>query len=106
MWVITSKADPAVARLADRHYSRQHPGSRQFCPPGMTLILYIPGPTWPFEVWAGWAWWHPHPNAPMGRYDGYDGWWACSLFRNESPYRSSELIKEAVEIVNQVWGLP
>ena len=98
--------------MADRHYSRKTIGSRQFAPPGRKLVLYIPGPLWPFEVAAAWVWWHPHENAPIGRNgcrraDGYDGWYNCSLFRNESaPVLSSELIREAVDLVNKEWGLP
>ncbi len=34
------------------------------------------------------------------------GAWICSLFRNESPALSSELIREAVAITRHVWGNP
>jgi hypothetical protein len=106
MWEITSKADPCVARLADQHYNRQKPGTRQFCPPGRTLVLYLRGSQWPFLADGVWVWWHPHGNSPVPRMDGFQNWWNCSLFRNCSQYLASDLIKEAVDIVNQECGLP
>lgn len=113
LWQVTKFCDPAVVRLADSHYSRRKPGSWQFTPPGKRLVLYVPGPEWPFRAWAGWVWWHPHENLreiqaegkPL-RMDGFDGWWNCCFFRNESPYLSSKLIREAVQVVNKFWSLP
>lgn len=105
IWQRTNKADPAVARLADRHYSRETIGSRQFHPPGQSVVLYVPGPEWPFVAGAAWVWWRPYPGKAT-RYDGYDGWYQCSLFRNESSYLSSDLIRAAIPWVNEAWGLP
>lgn len=105
LWQRTKRFDPAVARMADRHYSRQKKGSPQFCPPGQPIVLYIPGPQWPFEVAATWVWWRPHPDKAH-RFDGYDGWHQCSLFRNESRHLSSGLIKAAIPWANEVWGIP
>lgn len=105
-WQRTNRGDIAIARLADRHYSRKHIGARQFHPPGQSIVLYVPGPSWPFEVAAGWVWWRPYPGKAT-RYDGYDGWYNCSLFRNEGcGVLSSDLIREAVDWVNAIWGLP
>lgn len=104
-WKQTNHFDPAVARMADRHYSRQTQGSRQFRPPGQSVVLYVPGPRWPFECEAAWVWWRPHPEKAH-RYDGYDGWWNCSLFRNESAYLSSTLIRAAIPFVIAAWGWP
>lgn len=78
LWQRTKRFDPAVARLADSHYSRQKVGSPQFHPPGQSIVLYVPGPQWPFRAWAGWVWWRPHPDKAK-RYDGYDGWFNCSF---------------------------
>lgn len=107
-WIPSYQASPCCARLADRHYSRGKRGSRQFCAPGCKIALHIPGEQYPFQCDALWVWWHPAITSPVGRYDSYDGWWNCALFRNERPnlYRSSDLINEAIEIANNVWGLP
>ena len=104
-WQKSYRADPALARLFDRHYSRVKVGSRQFHPPGQAIELYIPGPLWPFQVEAGWVWWRPHPEK-ANRYDGYDGWTCCSAFRNESSHLSSSLILEAVQVHLDLWGPP
>lgn len=112
-WQRTNHFDPRVCRLADRHYSSQKIGSRQVGPPGCRIVLCISHPNHPTTAAAAWIWWHPSPNAPIRyphvgtrRIDGYDGWWNCQFFRNESPHLSSDLIRQAVEIVNREWGIP
>ena len=104
-WERGHKYSPWVARMADRHYSRQTPGSRQFHPPGQSVVLYVPGDQFPFQCAAAWVWYRPQPGKAQ-RFDGYDGWWQCSLFRNESEILSSELVEEAVEWVDEIWGKP
>ena len=104
-WERSHHFDPALVRLADDHYSRRKRGSPQFCPPGEKVVLFLRGPEWPFRAWAGWVWWRPAPGKAT-RYDGYDGWWCCSFFRNESPYLSSRLISEAIPWAVQEWGAP
>jgi hypothetical protein len=44
--------------------------------------------SWPFAQYVRHAW----PGA-----------WICSLFRNESPHLSSELIREAVQVTRHIW---
>ena len=105
LWLPTNRADPAVARLADDHYSRQRKGHRQFSPPGQVIVLYIPGDHWPFRAAAGWVWHRPHPDKAK-RMDGYDGWYNCSFFRNESEHLSSELVEQAIEWALYIWGPP
>lgn len=84
-WIKSYRADPEIARLADRHYSRQRIGSKQFVPPGRCLVLksikafWVT--SWPFKDYV--------------RHNWTDAW-ICSAFRNEGPYLSSELIREAV----------
>jgi len=86
-WRITNRADPAAAAIADRHYSRQSHGSRQFVPPGRCLVLVTKDyralwvTSWPLAQYVGHAW---------------AGAWTCSLFRNEGAGLSSELINQAV----------
>lgn len=88
MWCEVTKFDPRSAQLADRHYSRRTPGSPQFMPPGETVILMTPN----FDAVFGW--WRPHPASGLKSMNGLDGW-TCTIFRNESGTRSSDLILAA-----------
>jgi hypothetical protein len=66
-------------------------------------VLFIPGPG---EVAAAaWVWWRPYPGK-SNRYDGYDGFYNCSLFRNETDILSSDLIIESYPFVLAKWGMP
>lgn len=84
-WHISNRADPRAAALADRHYSRQTIGARQFVPPGRCFVLVQDSAywvtSWPFAQFVRHAW---------------AGAWICSAFRNEGVGLSSELIREAV----------
>jgi len=90
-WWITNKGDKACVALADRHYTRQSPGDKQFCRPGRNLVLRTSMGDACWVTWNG------------IRDDGLDAW-ECTLFRNEGSFLSSVLIKEAVEITLQQWG--
>lgn len=92
-WIPVRKNDNSCRSLADRHYSRQHPGSPQFCRPGHNLVLRTAIGDAVWVTWRG------------IRDDGFDAW-ECTIFRNESRYRSSDLIKEAVQISIELWGQP
>lgn len=92
-WIITNKGDQECRALADRHYSRQTIGSPQFCRPGHNLVLKTENAD---AVWVSWS---------GIRDDGVDAW-ECTLFRNESPYLSSDLIREAIDITIHEWGAP
>jgi hypothetical protein len=85
-WKRTTKFDPTTAALADRHYSRRTVGSPQFMPPGQTIVLSAPA--------AVFGWWRPHPNSGLVALNGLDGW-TCTIFRNESAVRSSDMILDA-----------
>lgn len=87
-WVRTTKFDAECAALADRHYSRRTPGSPQFMPPGQTVILAT------LLRDAVFGWWRPDPATGLKPWNGLDGW-TCTIFRNESGHRSSDLILEA-----------
>ena len=84
-WRKVTKFNAAACRLADRHYSRRNVGAHQFMPPGQTIILLLE------DFHALFGWWRPHPNSGLRAMNGLDGW-TCTIFRNESPVRSSELI--------------
>ena len=88
MWVRTKKFDKDACALADRHYSRRKVGAPQFMPPGQTIVLITPAKD------AVFGWWRPHPDTgitPLNKLDG----WTCTIFRNESSAKSSELILAA-----------
>lgn len=85
-WRITTKGDRDACALADRHYSRRKVGAPQFMPPGQTLCLVATG--------AVWGWWRPHPDSGLVAMNGLDGW-TCTIFRNETAARSSDLILDA-----------
>lgn len=87
IWQQTHRADRAAALIADRHYSRQKPGTDQFTPPGRVLVLVTP------EYDAIWATSWPYPEY-VNR--AYKTAWVNSLFRNESGERSSDMILRAI----------
>jgi hypothetical protein len=102
-WRLTGRFDRRAAALADRHYSRQTPGSPQFVPSGRALVLVTEGYG---AVWAT-NWQVSHDGIAFQIHD----WplaWICSIFRNERPdlHRSSELVREAVAATVALWGLP
>lgn len=85
-WVRVDKFDRSSAALADRHYSRRKVGSPQFMPPGQTIVLALNH--------AVFGWWRPHPASGIKQMNNLDGW-TCTIFRNESDMRSSDLILAA-----------
>jgi len=87
-WQQVTKFDKRACALADRHYSRRKIGSPQFMPPGQTIVLLS------LDEKAVWGWWRPHPSSGIKQMNNLDGW-TCTIFRNESEIRSSELILEA-----------
>ena len=93
MWQMTHKGDTRAVALADRHYTRQQPGTPQFCRPGRNLVLLSPTADALWVTWSG------------IRDDGWDAW-ECTLFRNEGPYLSSHLIVLALGITAWAWGIP
>lgn len=95
-WRLSDRADSAALPLADRHYNRRKPGSPQFVPPGRCLVLLTQDRTalwvtsWPFAQFVLHEW---------------GGAWVNSLFRNEGPALSSELIRHAVAHTRDRWPL-
>lgn len=94
-WKLSNRAHPYAALIADRHYSRQKPGTRQFVSPGRCLVLLgVHGTalwvtSWPQYVRHAWP-----------------GAWVCALFRNEGAGLSSELIQSAVAATRWRYGSP
>lgn len=97
IWRHSWRADPLAKPLADRHYTRQNPASKQFVPPGRCLVLLSEAAD---ALWVS-AW----PKAEFVKH-AWAGAWLCSLFRNEGPQLSSQLIREAVAVTREHWGKP
>lgn len=95
IWTLSHRADEAARMVADRHYSRQKPGTKQFVPPGRCLVLKAPGAYW-VTSW------------PFGEYvkHRWPGAWICSAFRREIDLglKASEMILQAVACT--VWKWP
>ena len=87
-WRRVSKFNAEAVALADRHYSRRTRGSRQFMPPGQTVVLLHDSKQ------AVFGWWRPAPSSGITLMSGLDGW-TCTIFRNEGAGLSSQLILEA-----------
>jgi len=94
LWKDSHRGDKRALPLADRHYNRQKPGSPQFVPPGRCLVFLTE------EADALWVTSWPYAKYVMHQWAGA---WVNSLFRNESPYLSSELIKQAVRRTREIW---
>lgn len=96
-WRLSSRVDPHARPLADRHYSRQTIGARGFVPPGRCVVLLSANEdavwvtSWPFAEYVHHAW----PGA-----------WMCSMFRNEGPILSSDLIRQAIAATRSIFGDP
>lgn len=96
-WTPTTRTDVRARDLADRHYSRQTIGARDFMASGRTLVMLV----------ENWAVWGVIENLdPVGALR-----WRCSIFRNEGPVLSSALIREATDRTYAYWrahygGLP
>lgn len=93
---MTWRADPAAARIADRHYNRQAHGSAQFVPPGSCLVLRAAGPA----LWVT-SW--PKPEYVQHEWPGA---WINSIFRHEGGPLASELIRAAVAATVAHWPSP
>lgn len=90
-WQLRNRNDRVLVDLADRHYSRQTPGSKQMGAPAESLAFVTPCER------AGWlSQWTHHPD---------DGLLAlrCAFFRNEGAGLSSELILAAMRLTQEIW---
>lgn len=93
IWQRVTKFDTRAVALADRHYSRRKPGSRQFMPPGETVVLLSE------DERAVFGWWRPHPSSGIKAMNGLDGW-TCTIFRNAgSRWLSSSMILDAENVL-------
>ena len=97
-WYAVHRADARLYALYKRHYSAEknaahrRPGNSNCVGPGAPLcLLTVPGDA--AFVWL---------RNTAERYDHQEGV-CCTLFRNEGPYRASELILEAEQLAWSRW---
>jgi len=97
IWTRSHRRDPRALELADRHYSRQKPGTDQFVKAGSCAVFYA-------ETRTGRALW----VTVRQRYvkHAWPGAWECALFRNEGAGVSSALIRDAVAATLAHYGAP
>lgn len=92
-WTQSLDGDPTAFAMFRRHYSARtkRPKIRQFVGPGEKMVLvgwFCPA----LFVW----------RKEKYRMDGESGV-CCSVFRNESPHRSSDMIIEAMSLTWERW---
>jgi hypothetical protein len=96
-WYPSHRADPRALALYLRHYSsRVYVDGRprkQFVAPGACIVLLTA------SCDALWVWHRAHPGLRLDKQEGV----SCAVFRNEGPYRASELIREAEQIAWVRW---
>ncbi len=95
-WYLTRDGDEYGYEMAQRHYSaRKYREQRQrlFVGPGRKLVL-LSGDGSALFVWRHFI------CDIQPRQDGYN----CAIFRNEGGILSSLLIREAVNVVHDLWG--
>lgn len=97
-WKLVARNDFRARMLADRHYSRKHPGAPEFCPPGNNIVLLG------LNNDALWVSHRPDPKAGLlkPRADGFD-YYDNPFFRSECGLRASDLIREALAITRYIW---
>jgi hypothetical protein len=103
-WARAHQGDRRATALMDRHYSRDphRLGAVHFMPPGPALVLLTP------DGLALWGTSAPRFVSAQS-WAGRNGWpvaWLCTVFRNEGPALSSDLIGAAVAITRYVYGEP
>lgn len=94
-WHLSHRADSRALPLADRHYSRQKPGTSQFVRSGRCLVLLTEKAD---ALWVS--------TFQTFVKHGFVGVWECAMFRNESTVLSSDLIREAMAATRWKWGEP
>lgn len=86
----THDQDPRALRLADKHYSRRSPGTKQFAGCGRKFVLLRADES---ALWCVVEQRDPRGN-PV---------WRNNLFRNEGDALSSTLIVEATALTYEAW---
>lgn len=98
LWRRSHRFDLPARLLADRHYSRQKPGSPQFMPAGSCRVLVANNSKAVFGL--------SFPKAEYVKH-AWAGAWVCSIFRNEDAGPlASQMIREAMAIMQTEYDVP
>ncbi|HLH92113.1 MAG TPA: hypothetical protein VKX28_27075 [Xanthobacteraceae bacterium] len=98
IWRQSNRADPRAVALADRHYSRQKPGSPQFMPPGSCRVLVASNSKAVFGL--------SFPKAEYVKH-AWAGAWVVSIFRNEEAGPlASDMIRQAMAHMRTEYEVP
>ncbi len=92
-WQQVKRSDVRARELADRHYSRQTVGAVDFMASGKTWVLFAEHEDRSRAVWGC-----IQNMDPVGAVR-----FRCSIFRNETPWLSSDLIRTATRITQERW---
>jgi hypothetical protein len=94
-WEVVKKGDKEAVALANRHYSRLLYGKQgtQLGPPGRLRCFATA------DRKAVWVSHWPYGHLAL---DGLDAF-RCTMFRNESDLRSSDLIRAAMALTEEIW---
>jgi hypothetical protein len=96
-WQLSDRFHKPLVRLADKHYSRQKPGTNQFVPPGTPLCLLGRNKD------AGWVTLEQKPE--YQDHDWKGAWNNCFFLNDNSGELSSELIIQACAVTRYKWGV-
>lgn len=94
-WIEIDKGDKRGRVLADRHYTRGSVGHPMWTRPGWNQCLYLEQKSGRAAVFC---WWRPKWESGLKGTERKDGLRCieCTIFRNETRFRSSDLIRDAV----------
>ncbi len=97
IWQRSNRFDPRAVAVADRHYSRQKPGTSQFMKTGSCAVFFA-------ETASGRAVWGTSWQEHVKHQ--WEGAWECAIFRNEGAAKASLLIRQAVAATRAHYGEP
>lgn len=98
IWKRSHRFDLPARLLADRHYSRQKPGSPQFMPAGSCRVLVANNSKAVFGL--------SFPKAEFVKH-AWAGAWIVSIFRNErAGPLASDMIRDAMAIMQTEYEVP
>lgn len=96
-WRLSHRFDPQAVKIADRHYSRQKPGTPQFVPPGRNKV---------FVTVDGGAVWVTLWQYPEVTDHAWPGAWNNQFFHRDYGELASTLILEAIAATRSYWEPP
>lgn len=96
IWRPSHRGDRPAVALADRHYSRQKPGTPQFMPAGSCRVLKAANDRAVFGL--------SFPKAEFVKH-AWAGAWIISIFRNETAGPlASDMIRQALAVMQTDFG--